>query len=166
MTRPRLSHAAWGVAAVVAALAMPLGALGGSRVPLKGEDAGAFGPGDHSCAPGYGSLDIDGTGNATHVGKYAYHADECFSPTTLLFDGSFTIIAANGDSIVGTYSGNVPSIDFPVAVYEQDAEITGGTGRFAAATGEFHVSGLANLATGRYSQELSGVVSSPGASKR
>ena len=135
-------------------------------MPLKGSDAGGFGPGDHSCALGYDSLDIDGTGNATHVGAYAYHADECFNGATLLFDGSFTITAANGDTIVGTYSGSVPSIDFPVAVYEQGAEITGGTGRFAGATGEFDVSGLANLATGAYSQALSGVVSSPGAAKK
>ncbi|HEU0246783.1 MAG TPA: hypothetical protein VFR38_06810 [Gaiellaceae bacterium] len=166
MTRSRLSRAGLAIAALTAALALPLGALAGSQVPLEGADAGGFGPGDHSCAPGYDSLDIDGTGNATHVGTYAYHADECFSGATLLFDGSFTITAANGDTVVGTYSGVVPSIDFPVAVYEQGAEITGGTGRFAGASGEFHVSGLANLATGAYSQALSGVVSSPGAAKK
>ena len=166
MTRPRLFRAGWSLAAFVAALALPFGALAGSQVPLEGADAGGFGPGNHACAPGYDPLDIDGAGNATHVGKYTYHADECFNGATLLFDGSYTITAANGDTIVGTYSGAVPSIDFPVAVYEQGAEITGGTGRFAGATGEFDVSGLANLATGAYSQVLSGVVSSPGAAKK
>jgi hypothetical protein len=166
MTRSTVIHPIMGLAAIVAALALPFGALAGSQVPLKGDDRGGFGPGTFACAAGHDPLAIDGTGNATHVGRYTYHADECFNGNTLLFTGSFTIRAANGDTIVGTYEGNVPSINFPVAVYEQDAEITGGTGRFSGADGEFHVSGLANLATGGYSQALAGTVSSPGAAKK
>lgn len=150
---------------VVAALVLPIGAQAGAQVPLKGSDVGGFTLGV-ACAPGSAVVDIDGTGNATHVGRYVYAALECFNPTTLLYTGTFELTAANGDTIAGTYSGEVVSIVGSVGFYEQDAVATGGTGRFAGASGEFHVSGEANLATGAYSQELEGTISSVGASKQ
>jgi len=162
MTPSRFTHLASALAAVAAALVLPLGALAGSQVPLKGGDAGGFGPGDHACPTGYDALDIDGTGTASQVGAYTYHADECFNGATLLFSGTFSITAANGDRIVGTYSGDVPVIAFPLAVYEQDMIVTGGTGRFEGASGDLHGRGLANLATGTYTQDLRGTVASPG----
>ena len=151
---------------VLTALALPPQALAGAQVPLKGSDSGGFGPGAHSCPSGYDPLDIDGTGNATHLGNYTYHADECFNGTSLAFYGTFTMTAANGDTIVGRYAGEVPPFVGAIAVYEQDAEVSRGTGRFAGASGEFHVSVIANLATGDYTQTMSGTVSSPGAAKK
>jgi len=162
MTRSRLTRTGLGAGISAVVLALPLGALAGSQVPLKGGDVGGFGPGDHACSPGYDALDIDGVGHATQVGRYTYHADECFNGATLLFTGSFSITAANGDRITGTYSGEVPVIAFPLAVYEQDMIVTGGTGRFADASGQLHGRGVANLATGDYSQELAGTATSPG----
>lgn len=162
MTRSRFTHLACGLAALAAALALPLGALAGSQVPLKGGDAGGFGPGDHSCASGYDPLDINGSGNATQVGAYTYHADECFNGATLLFYGSFSMTAANGDTVVGSYAGDVPLIELPLAVYVQDMTVTGGTGRFTGASGDLHGRGLANLENGTYTQVLSGSISSVG----
>ena len=162
---PNKLRSAGGLLVVLAALALPMQALAGVQVPLKGSDGGGFGPGDHSCTAGFGPLDIDGTGNLTQLGKYTYHADECFNEIDLVFSGSFTMTAANGDTLFGTYAGTVPPIDFPLAVYRQRAEIVGGTGRFAGASGEFNVIGLANLGTGEYSQRISGTVSSPGEAK-
>ena len=149
----------------LAALAVPVQALAKAEVPFKGSDAGGFGPGNHGCNSG-DPLDIDGVGTATHVGKYTYHADECFNGTTLTFTGTFTITAANGDTITGTYVGVVPPFVFPNATYEQDMQITGGTGRFAGASGELHGSGQADLGSGEYSQVLSGTSSSPGSAKK
>jgi hypothetical protein len=59
-----------------------------------------------------------------------------------------------------------PTDDPDVITYEEDLVITGGTGRFAGANDQLHVSGVANLATGEYSQTLSGNVSKPGATQR
>ena len=163
-TRRRLRQAGL-LFVVFAALALPIQALAGAQVPLKGSDVGGFTLGA-ACAPGSVVVDIDGRGHATHLGRYLYEALECFNPATSLYTGAFELTAANGDTIRGTYSGEVVSIVGSVAFYEQDAAITTGSGRFARASGEFHVSGEADLATGAYSQQLEGTISSVGASKR
>jgi hypothetical protein len=155
-----------GLLVVFVALALPIQAVAGAQVPLKGSDVGGF-TFPTTCDSGTALVvDIDGNGNATQVGKYAYAALECFNPVTLLYQGEFTIAAANGDVLRGTYSGEVVEIVGTVGLYEQDAVVTGGTGRFAGASGQFHVSGEADLATGNYSQELAGTVSSPGSAKK
>jgi len=149
------------------ALAAPTQALAGADVPLKGSDVGGFTvtPGG-VCDPGWFQVDIVGSGTATHVGKYAYQAVECFDGARH-YEGEFTLTAANGDTIVGTYRGEVVSIVGSLGFYEHDAKIEGGTGRFAGASGSFHVSGIANLdpAAFTYTQELGGAVSSPGSAK-
>jgi hypothetical protein len=150
---------------VLAALALPLQALAGGQVPLKGSDSGSFTLEADGCSPGVFEVVIDDAGTATHVGAYAYHAIECFNGATGAFSGTFTITAANGDMIDGTYAGQVVGVVGDLAFYEQDAVITGGTGRFAGAGGEFHLSGIANLASLESSQLISGTVSSPGSLK-
>lgn len=142
----------------------PQPALAAAQVPFKGSDRGVFtvpGP----CDGGLQVL-ISGVGNATHLGRYVYASTECFDPATGAFAGTPTLTAANGDTIVGSYSGQVfPTDDPNVITYEEELVITGGTGRFAGASGQVHGSGVANLATGEYSQTLSGTVSSPGSAK-
>jgi hypothetical protein len=82
------------------------------------------------------------------------------------FGGTFTLTAANGDEVRGTYDGQVSGTSDPdLAAYHEDADITGGTGRFASANGTLEIDGLANLATGEYSQTLSGHITSPAAAK-
>ena len=49
----------------------------------------------------------------------------------------FFLVAANGDRIIGTYEGGRTTITGPAsALFEATYQITGGTGRFAQATGE------------------------------
>lgn len=135
------------------------------QVPLKGSDSGNFTLTENGCGPGVFRVDIRGNGKAAPFGRYTYRATECFGGSA--YSGAFTMTAANGDALVGIYDGTVgPTADPNVATYDQDADVTGGTGRFARATGAFHVSGLANLATGEYSQNLSGTVSRPKARDR
>jgi hypothetical protein len=146
---------------VLAALILPTQALAGAQVPYKGSDSGGFAvPG--TCAAGL-QIVIAGSGNATLLGRYTYNSTECFNPATGGFAGSPTLTAANGDTVVGAYSGQVfPTADPNVITYEEVLVVTGGTGRFAGASGEFEVSGVANLATGEYSQTMSGTLSTPG----
>ena len=99
-------------------------------------------------------------GTATHLGRYTFAANECFDPTSGVFSGTPTFTAANGDTIVGTYSGQVFGTDDPdVILYEEELRITDGTGRFAGASGTITVSGLADLATLSYSQTFTGTLS-------
>jgi hypothetical protein len=143
-------------------LAIPNQALAADRVPFKGSDVGHFVVPD-SCAGGALHVVINGSGRATHLGRYSYAANECFDPATGAFAGSPTFTATNGDTMFGHYSGQVfPTDDPNVITYEEELAITGGSGRFAGEDEEFHVSGIANLATGEYSQTLSGTVSRPG----
>ena len=156
-----------GLVLALAVLSLPIQALAGSQVPLKGADRGAFEIVPAACGPGntWFQVPISGSGNATHLGRYTYEALECFDGVSD-YAGTFTLTAANGDTITGTYSGQVVAIVGTVGQYEQDAVVTGGTGRFADASGAFHVSGLADLASLDYTQTLAGWVSSPGAAKK
>jgi hypothetical protein len=145
----------------LAALILPLQAVAGSDVPYKGRDRGSFVLGTGACAAGFVSLDINGRGKAAHLGRYAYHADECFDGVSAFY-GSFTITGANGDTIRATYSGTAAA---DLTSYTETAVIDGGTGRFEGAEGQLDVSGLITGPT-TYSQTMSGVISSPGSSKQ
>ena len=77
-------------------------------------------------------VEIGGSGHASLVGRYAYAATECFNPVSGAYAGSFTITAANGDRIAGTYAGQVSGTSDPaVAAYRQTMTVISGTGRFA-----------------------------------
>jgi len=73
------------------------------------------------------------TGNATLIGKYSFETQECFDNGALTFSGSFTITAANGDTLFGSYVGSVTEfIDDDTPAYVFTATVDDGTGRFAA----------------------------------
>ena len=114
------------------------------------------------CDTGGIALEVSGSGHATFIGSYSSRYSECFDPATgAVTAGSFTLTAANGDTLYGTYDGQaVPTGDAAV-VYDDPGVVTGGTGRFAGATGIVNTSGVANLATGDYRGTSSGSVSSP-----
>jgi hypothetical protein len=126
-----------------------------TAVPFRGWDVGGFVfPGD--CA-GAVAVDIDGAGWANHVGRYQYSSLECFNPDAGAYAGAGTITAADGSTLNGHYAGTVGGTADPnVASYTEDFVIDGGTGRFAGASGHSAVDGLANLATGAYTQRLAG----------
>jgi hypothetical protein len=147
---------------LVAVAGLANGAMAGSFIPFKGSDVGTFGlPG--LCGDGSLQVVIEGSGTATHFGRYSYAATECFSPITGAFTGVPTISTANGDELFGTYSGQVaPTSDPDVVTYTESLVISGGTGRFAGASGVFDVTGVANLATLEYSQDLAGILSKLG----
>ena len=144
------------------ALAVPMRAAAADRVPLKATETGTFqllGP----CQTSGIIVDVTGSGHATHLGNFTTHYHECFDPATgAVTDGSFTLTAANGDTILGTYGGQVsPTGDQTVFAYDDPGVITGGTGRFAGASGTVGTSGVVNLATGEYSGTITGSLSNP-----
>jgi hypothetical protein len=147
---------------VLVALALPMYATAGdqAQVPLKGSETGTFqllGP----CETGGIALDVTGSGHATFLGRYSSHYRECFDPATgAVAGGSFTLTAAKGDRLFGAYSGQASPTGESNVLYDDPGVITGGTGRFAGASGIVNTSGIANLATGEYSGTISGSVSS------
>jgi ABC-type cobalt transport system substrate-binding protein len=146
---------------VVVALALPIYAAAADQ-SLKASETGTFqviGP----CDSGGIVIEVTGTGHATVLGSYTAQYQECFQPATgTVTSGSFTLTAANGDKIFGTYAGQASPADDPyVVAFDDPGVINGGTGRFAAASGTVNQSGQANLATGEYDAILTGTVSSP-----
>ncbi|MGD8362762.1 MAG: hypothetical protein PVJ04_15145, partial [Gemmatimonadota bacterium] len=82
------------------------------------------------------NVTINAAGTATHLGHYSSSASVVVtftSPTTAVFDGGGTFIAANGDELDFTYTGDF--FPGPVAGGRGDYEFVGGTGRFDGATG-------------------------------
>jgi hypothetical protein len=106
-------------------------------------------------------LEVSGTGHTTELGNYSGLYRECFDPATgAVTGGTFTLTAANGDKVFGTFTGQALPTDNPnVITYEDPGSITGGTGRFARAGGSMTTSGSANLATGEYTGTITGNVS-------
>ncbi len=120
---------------VLVALALPMHAAAADQVPFKASETGTFqllGP----CETGGIVIDVTGTGHATELGNYSAHYRECLLPATgTVTAGSFTLTAANGDMVFGTYSGQASPPDDPnVLAFEDPGVITGGTGRFAGAS--------------------------------
>lgn len=145
---------------VLVALALPMSATAGGQIPLNGSETGTFrllGP----CETGGLALEVTGTGHATFIGSYTGHYRECFDPATgAVTGGSFTLTAENGDTLYGTYAGQAVPSGANVS-YDDPGVITGGTGRFAGASGIANTAGVANLATGEYQGTISGSVSTP-----
>jgi len=145
---------------VLPALALPMQASAKDRLPLKGSESGTFqllGP----CETGGMTLEVHGTGHGTQLGNYSADYRECLDPTTgAVTAGTFTLTAANGDKVFGTFSGQaLPTNDPNVITYEDPGVITGGTGRFASARGTMTASGHADMATGDYMGSMTGSVS-------
>ena len=89
----------------------------------------------------------NGTGEGTHIGKSTFVSFVYFVNFPLI-TGTVTTSAANGDQIFSTFSGTVPDPDANGIVWITNEDIiTGGTGRFAGATGSFIAHGNANAAT-------------------
>ena len=81
-------------------------------------------------------------GEMTHLGRATGQTSHCTqidwqTGTSTYSDGLLTAMAANGDEIYGHYDNGVSGIDPQSGMYwfEDDFTITGGTGRFANASG-------------------------------
>ena len=117
--------------------------------------------------PSFPSLDvaIEGTGNATHLGRFTETGHFLVNLVTLHGTGSEVFTAANGDTVNATGEGQATPTATPgVLSIEEHMTITGGTGRFAGATGSFTRQRVVD-ATGSSVGSLEGTISSPGASK-
>lgn len=80
------------------------------ELPFKGRIEGSFisSPAPH---PPIFSSSAHAFGNATHIGDFAKVTSDMVNIATGEVEGSFTMTAANGDLLTGTYSGfSIPDI--------------------------------------------------------
>jgi hypothetical protein len=141
MARPRL-HARLMLgllaagALVFAAAAVAVGAVR----PMTGKCATSF------AIQQSGAIAIEGTCNLTHVGRSSYEAVQTVAINP---DGSIAITvvgfytAANGDTLRSSIAGTGHFLPDGGVSYTTTETFTGGTGRFADATGEVTDDGLA-----------------------
>jgi len=136
--------------------------LASDQVPVKGSDRGRF-VSTPTPDPAVVRTQEFTEGRATHIGRYSLVAQELINLQTLeVTDGTFTITTAKGDTIEGVYSGQAQMTSPGVITYVAFGPITGGTGRFAGATGNLAFHGVANLATGELSETVTGTISRSG----
>lgn len=130
-----ISHKAIGVVCVLALVILsPASALakaGGVDRTFKGTSSGTI-----SVDPATGAVSGEETGVDSHLGKYTVHVEGTAAPSGDGFTGSgvATIVAANGDELSGSFT---LTSDGETHVIE--VTITGGTGRFADASGTLTV---------------------------
>ena len=118
----------------VPSLAGPVAA--GEHVPFKGRLGGdvAVTP----LAPPFLQVDVEATGKATHLGKFTLDIPHVVNPVTRTAIGTYEFTAANGDKVYAEFTGVATPTAIPGVLYiEETATVTGGTGRFAGATGSF-----------------------------
>ena len=143
---------------VVALFASP--AMAGEQVPFKGSFAAV------EIDEVQGTtlfVDGSGTGNATLLGRYTVTFEAVVNLETLMGVGTMSFVAANGDSIVTTFNGQATATADPNVFLVVELEtITGGTGRFVGATGNFTLERTVDLTTGLSSGSFSGTISNPG----
>ena len=102
---------------------------------------------------------LTGSGEATLLGRFTLSADFTVvpGPPVSTASGTATWTAANGDLIFTTLTGEAV-ITFPQAAIVETHTITGGTGRFADATGAFLMDRSLNLQTFASTASITGTI--------
>ena len=142
----RRSPAAGPVLAVLVVLGLAGPVMAGEKVPFKGrlEAVETHTP----LAPPFVMIDVDATGRATHLGEFTLDIEAILNFKTRAAVGSYEFTAANGDTLTAVFTGQSSPTATPGVIYiEEIATITGGTGRFAGASGSFVCERLLDAAT-------------------
>ena len=107
---------------------------------------------------------VEGSGTASHLGRFNITMPHVVSFATGEGTGTFTLTAANGDELSGTFTGHEE--EGPQFSFLEQLIVTGGTGRFTGATGSFTLHRVLDPVTEHTSGTFEGVISPPGASHR
>jgi hypothetical protein len=112
-------------------------------------------------------------GNATQLGAFTgtgeFYQNFCEDPPNITYIGTFHLFAANGDELSGTFDGYLsPTGTSGVYDNHETSDVTGGTGRFASATGHWESGGQIDVTTEPLSFSLpsQGWISSVGSTRR
>ena len=132
----RYSSAASLALAGLAVLGLSGPVAAGDHVPFKGSLEGVVTI--TPLTPPFVSVSIEATGKATHLGKFTLEIPHIVNRSNGTAVGSYQFVAANGDTLTADFTGQATPTSTPGVLYiEETATITGGTGRFAHATGSF-----------------------------
>ena len=143
------------------ALAAPAAAEGQRKqVPFRGRMEGLA-----TVTPLTGpfvAVDIEESGNATQLGRFEVSSSNVTNRADRTAVGTFEFTAANGDTLTADFTERFAPTDVPGVFSDViTATITGGTGRFAGATGSFVSDRVADHVTGIVSDSFEGTISTP-----
>jgi hypothetical protein len=159
----RFSSAATLVLVLLAASGFAAPAAAAAQVPFQGTLQGDV---TRSGAPPVLSVDVSADGTATLLGQFAVSIPHEVNVVTRIATGDYLFVAANGDTLTATFTGQaMPTADPTVLAIVEHATITGGTGRFAGATGSFTTERLYDSVAGTTIGSFEGTISSPGAAR-
>jgi len=155
----RHSFAAGLALAILAVVGLAGPVAAGDQVPFHGRLEGVVTrtPTD---PPPYVSVLVEGTGNATQLGKFTLEIPHLVNPVTRTAVGTYEFTAANGDTLSADFTGeSMPTSTPGVLSIVETATITGGTGRFAGATGGFICERLFDAVAGTTTGSFEGTIS-------
>ncbi|CAN5610206.1 hypothetical protein BH23CHL7_BH23CHL7_07250 [soil metagenome] len=164
-TRSRWIFPVVGLAvAIVAALAIYAFVLAGGQRQVTGTVTLVAGPNGQSCGfDGY-VLELEGSAALAHLGNTTVIASNCSRGSldtgpAVMFEGSATYTASDGSSVTVAYDGSQMKPVAQVGPFRVLQTVTGGTGRFANATGEWTITGEANITNGETHGDVTGWIS-------
>ena len=142
--------------AVVALVGLAGPVAAGEQVPFKGSLEGTV---TRSLPPPPIMVNVEAVGNATQLGLFTLDIPHLVTPPNA--EGEYRFVAANGDKLTAKFKG-VSAPAGPGFLYiVETATITGGTGRFAGATGSFVCERLYDIANGTTIGDFEGTISTP-----
>jgi len=146
--------------AVAALLGLASPASAGEAVPFKGSLDGDV---THTSVDAQtDAVLVEATGAATQLGRFAVSVPHLVDLQTRTAAGYYEFTAANGDKVYAKFTGQASLTATPgVLAIVETATITGGTGRFARASGSFIVERLYDRIAGTTIGSFQGTISAP-----
>lgn len=143
---------------LVLCLAGPVSA--GDQVPFRGSMAGraTITP----ISPPIVSVLLETSGTATQLGRFTLEAPHTVNQATLTAVGTYVFTAADGSTLTASLSGSATVVAPGVLRISETGAVTGGTGRFAGATGSFSTDRTFFPGTGETHGTFEGWISTPG----
>ena len=111
--------------------------------------------------PPIASVLVEATGNATKLGRFTLEIPHVVNQAARVGAGSYIFTAANGDTLTASFTGVGTLVAPGVLSTTETATITGGTGRFAGATGSFIAHRTFFITAGETVGSFEGTISSP-----
>jgi hypothetical protein len=129
------------------------------QIPFKGRLSGSW-TADFDAPPSpFFTVVFDGSGNGTHLGRFVFHTVHRVNTVDGSAAGSYQLTSANGDTLAGDFTGaSRPTLTPNVFAIVETVAVTGGTGRFAGASGEFVIERLVDFNTSTSSGTFEGAI--------
>jgi hypothetical protein len=157
-----------GAGSVSELAAVPAGSRGtlhsNPAVPFQGSVQGEADPPVFEPPPStYFSAHLAAQGEATHLGRFTMDFSHRVNLVTLVGVGKATFTAANGDTLLTDVEGVATPAGTPTSfTVVETHEVTGGTGRFAHASGTLTVTRAVDFANPSTSGRIEGWITAPG----